>query len=202
MTPLHDCVRAWGTEQDRLGSELDESLSALEAFQRQLESWQTQLASERDTLESEQADWAAEQRSSQELTAEAEELQQQIDRLQTEATQREAEQGTATSEIAELRATLVASEQREQELSTQLDKQRQAFADQQARWDEDFRRMRELLDQQAAEGLAEVSLAEPQESGAASAAVDPVIEDPVLDSVLAQFGKLRQQQAGRRAGAT
>ncbi|MEM6331604.1 MAG: hypothetical protein AAF790_15335, partial [Planctomycetota bacterium] len=106
------------------------------------------------------------------------------------------------------RATL-----REAELEQALDRERAELAEQQARWDEDSRRLRERLARHVGRGAEPAgvdSKARGADAGPANAAdtgADPgdastivlAPPDPVLDSVLAQFGKLREQQAGRRA---
>lgn len=166
LEPLHDCVRSWSGEQERLANELDESFAAIEAFQRQLESWQKQLAEERAALEQEKRDWSSEKATGEELVGSVSSLKQELADTNT----------------------------RSQKLAQMLEAERQELAEQQKRWDDDFRRMRELLDEQA--GGGEMVAEAPE-----AATPEPLAEDPVIDSVLAQFGKLREQQAGRRAAS-
>lgn len=198
LEPLHDCVEQWCVEQDALEQDLSESLAALEAFQRQLDAWQTKLATEREQLQQdckrfndEQAAWRAENASSDEINNQLSAALAERERLREEGLEsaRRAEQ--FEEQATESQEKLEQTKRRVTELEETLQSERADMAHQQARWDEDFRRLRGLLAQQAKPA--------PQ-PGVAPQPAPAVAEDPVLDSVLAQFGKLRQQHAGRRSG--
>lgn len=82
------------------------------------------------------------------------------------------------------------------ELAESLDVEKRAFSHQQAVWTEELQRMRRLLEglaQRAAAPVVSMPLPTPAQVGATAAA-----EDPVLDSVMAQFAMLQKDVARRR----
>lgn len=205
LEPLSECVQSWTTEHSRIALEVAESLEALEGFQRQLDQWQAQLAEQREQLAAErqalaesQAEWTAERGTADEVDKQLVAAQAESDTLREQLAGEAQRADELQEQLAQNQSDLDRATRREAELTQALDRQRAERAEEQARWDEDFRRMRELLQHQ-------VDTSPPAETPPADPLREPeavAVADPVLDSVLAQFGKLREQQAGRRAGVT
>lgn len=203
--PLIACVQQWEEQHAQAEVDLAESLAAIEAFQRQLEDWQLQLATEREELENQRTEWETQQ---QQLANEEQSNAELSTQLTADLDQANSELEQANGELATLRGNLAkaieerddASKrsgemgrqlhealQREGEIASQLDLCRDELAE---------LRIQVGTAKPATTPAPIVDAGEPETSPPT-----PLASDPVLDSVLAQFGKLRQQRADRRANS-
>jgi len=222
---LRESLHEWQAEQELLAAEWSESLSALAAYQSHLDDWQHSLVEERDTLRREQ-DTLRQDRETLERERSAAELNQEKSSSQSNAQLAEARAKVA--QLSELLLTrteeLRLLDQNRAELTTELEvartttRQMAADADQQKKslelerlaWTEQLQHLRELLEQRAAAPITgyDYNDAEPPEPAqtapapprpAKAAGGDkPSTNNPVLGSIMEQFGKLRQQRATDR----
>lgn len=210
---LHiDCesIRAafheWRTEHDSFDAQLTESLSALAAYQSHLDAWQKQLAQDRDELrrareqfqrERDRTDGAqAGQEANSADAAELSEAREKISALSASLLARTEELRQMGERSSELAKELEVNRAREMELSKALEEQRQALEQERAHRAEELRTLERL--QQGADAVpsAENSAEKLAASaGVANGAQQHVSANPVLGSIVEQFGKLRQQRA-------
>jgi chromosome segregation ATPase len=183
-----ETFRQWDEARQPLDAELSESLAALAAFQSHLEAWQQELAGEREKLRlqseelnAERARLEREQGASQqdqaklaELTAELHASRDKVGALSTSLLSRTEELRVLDMRRTELATELDLSRAREKELKVALDEIKQS-------------REEERL--QATEATATT------ENRPAERHVEKHADNPVLASVMEQFGKLRQQRA-------
>lgn len=197
--PLHDCLDQWRAEQASVEADLAESFAALEGFQKSLDAWRYRLVTQEESLASqaqqladEQSAWTNEQGDRTELVAQIEASQQELNNQKAEFNAISAQLTEANGYVDTLVQEASVAKDKIAQLEADLEKQREESREQQSRWDEDFKRMRQMLDRrsEAREPATEAPAVAEEASTAA--------EDPVLDSVMAQFGKLRLQKAGRQ----
>jgi chromosome segregation ATPase len=114
----------------------------------------------------------------------------------------ERQRASLEQERAVLETELETLRQRVAELTQTIDQQKRALAEQQARWSEELRPIRRLMEM-IAKRLAKSDASPPAEtsSGASGAEADKAapVGDPVLESVLAQFEMLQRDVSRRRA---
>lgn len=197
----------WRTEHDSFDAQLTESLSALSAYQSHLDAWQKQLAQERDELrrareqfqrERSRTDGAqAGQEANSAEAAELSEAREKISALSASLLARTEELRQMGERSSELAKELEVNRAREVELSNALEEQRQALEQERAHRAEELRNLERL--QQGADAVpAGEKSAEKLAASAgvsASGAQQQASPNPVLGSIVEQFGKLRQQRA-------
>jgi chromosome segregation ATPase len=207
---IRDKFREWDEVQQPLDVELSESLAALAAFQSHLEGWQQELAREREELRAERARLGHDQSSSEssqkllnELTAELEGSREKSGQLSAMLLSRTEELRVLDGRRAELATELELAQIREKELKTALDETRKNLEQERSEAAAETQRLRELLESKVesenvsnAEDRATAAPVERQPSERPSESRPA--ENPVLASVMEQFGKLRQQRASER----
>jgi DNA repair exonuclease SbcCD ATPase subunit len=136
-----------------------------------------------------------------ELTVEVSELRDKISSLDVSLSDRTEELNAQTKRRDELVAELEASRAREKELQAALEERTRAYELEREKWETELRQIR---DEAASRGVAA------NDNAAAAAAPTPespspprggVVlpgDSPVLESIVQQFGKLRQQRATDR----
>ena len=206
-----DSIRAtfheWRAEHESFDAQLTESLAALAAYQSHLDAWQKQLAQERDELRQAREQFKHErgrtegahagQEPNSADAAELDAAREKISALSASLLARTEELRQMGERSSELTAELELNRVREQELSKALDEQKQALEQERAHRAEELRNLERLT--QGADGVP--SGEKSAEKLAASAGVpanggqQQVSANPVLGSIVEQFGKLRQQRA-------
>jgi septal ring factor EnvC (AmiA/AmiB activator) len=192
--PLRDWFNDLSATQSEVDRDMNESVAALEAYQSHLDHLQAELAAERAELDEQHASLAAERQrlaempagygNQEEQLAELGEAKKLISELRDLLLERTEELRRSESKRAELVSELQLGRSRQLELEKNHEAEKSQHLEQQLRWTEEFQRVSELLEVRSrGEGNAS--------AGASS--------DPVLGSILAQFGKLRRQAADRRA---
>jgi septal ring factor EnvC (AmiA/AmiB activator) len=164
---VRETFRVWHAEQESLDAQLSESLAALAAYQSHLDAWQQQLASERDAL-----------------CASREEF--------------ERERAAADKGNVELVTELEQFRARETDLKLALDEQKRLLEGERAKWTEELRQMRETLERRKEANQARSdspATIEPARPAARINSAESHGGNPVLGSIMEQFGKLRQQRA-------
>lgn len=192
IAPLRDWFAELSTTQSEVDRDLSESVAALEAYQKHLDRCQAELAAERAALEEQRAVLAAERQrlaetptgTKEEQLAELGEAKKLISELRDLLLERTDELRRSDSKRAELVNELQLARSRQLEFEKNMEAEKSQHLEQQLRWTEEFQRVSELL---------EVRTRGDGHSAAAASG------DPVLGSILAQFGKLRRQAADRRA---
>lgn len=192
IAPLRDWFDELSTAQCEVDRELNESVAALEAYQNHLDRCQLELATERAAIEEQRAAVAAERQrlaeapapTKEEQLAELGEAKKLISELRDLLLERTDELRRSDSKRSELVSELQHSRSRQLEIERNMETEKAQHLEQQLRWTEEFQRVSELLDVRA--------------RGDEHSAAEPT-SDPVLGSILAQFGKLRRQAADRRA---
>jgi chromosome segregation ATPase len=208
-----DKFRQWDAAQQPLDAELSESLAALAAFQSHLEAWQSELARERESLQTlgdelsaererlgcEQGTAQLDQTKLTELTTELHTSRDKVGALTTSLLSRTEELRVLDTRRAELATELELSRVREKELKVALDEIKQSREQERLQSTEETRRLRELLESrpEASDPLVQAERLETgtAEHRAAERHVEKQADNPVLASVMEQFGKLRQQRA-------
>lgn len=208
LASFHD----WQSEQDSLESQLSESLNALAAYQSQLDTWQLQLAGERvelqkarEQVEQDQAETENSRKSpSPELVAELRAARETIATLETRLVTSAEEARCSDSQRTEIETELALALARGDELNGALEEQRNLLDDERRRWTDEMQVLREML---ATRNEASQSFAHRVRQGK-SPVEDQVVtqlgtselvkNNPVLGSIVEQFGKLRQQRANER----
>lgn len=192
IAPLHDWFAELAAAQSDVDREFDESVAALEAYQSHLDHCQAALAAERASLEEERATLEAERQrlnetpvSEEAQLAELGEARKLISELRDLLLERTEELRRSDNKRSELVSELQQARSRQLELEKHVEVEKSQHLEQQLRWTEEFQRVSELLENRTGSKT---------ESGKESTA------DPVLGSIMAQFGKLRRQAADRRAG--
>jgi septal ring factor EnvC (AmiA/AmiB activator) len=180
---VRETFRAWSVEQESLDAQLAESLSALAAYQSHLDTWQQQLVRQRDELHNarEQFDRdraAAEQGQSQpstELAAELHSSREKIAALTASLLSRTDELRTMDIRRGELANELELARAREKELAAAIAEHKQTSEQEQLK--ENPHPQPATPPDRPTSGRGHFS------------------ENPVLGSIVEQFGKLRQQRA-------
>jgi chromosome segregation ATPase len=219
---IRETFREWNAERDSLDAELSESLAALEAYQLHLDTWQQQLARERDELQNAREQFerdrlSAETSLSESSAATITELhaaREKITALTTLLLNRTEELRTLDNRRAEAQTELELARARERELRAALDEQKRSVDDERSQWADELKHLREVIERQldapaVEEAIAAVELPAPlpQAPPAAAAPTNKTPsggtqsqprDNPLLGSIVEQFGKLRQQRAVER----
>ncbi len=201
--------RDWQAEQATLDAQLSESLDALAAYQSQLDTWQLQLAGERDELrqarEQLERDRAAadiiQAQPSAEALAELNASRDKISALTTNLLARTEELRSLDNSRAELVAELELARVRERDQATTLEELKRTAEQERIERNEELRHLREMQERrvEALDTDRQDSNRLPQSNADHVAAIpEPVKNNPVLGSIVEQFGKLRQQRATDR----
>lgn len=217
---IRDSFREWHAEQESLDGQLAESLSALTAYQSHLDAWQQQLAHERDELNRAREQFERERvvgettgaQSKTESTAELSAAQENIAALTSSLSARTEELHTLDNRRAELVTELDLARAHEKELKAALEEQKQAQDHERAQWAAELRHVRETSERgvEASELIRQDEVSEqptvsdpPRATGAIhpdrrANSANRLANNPVLSSIVEQFGKLRQQRATDR----
>jgi chromosome segregation ATPase len=193
---IHDSFRAWREQEDSLDGQLADSLVALEAYQSHLDAWQRELAAQRQLLDRERgqleqdrataSDYAARL---EKVSAELNDARNQVASLSKTLLERTEELRQLDGRRAELTTQLELARAREREWTAKIEQHPDG---QQSQWAEELKQLRELFERQMElADVAEVWDGEP----AQPPEEESVPASPVLGSIVAQFGKLRQQRA-------
>jgi septal ring factor EnvC (AmiA/AmiB activator) len=211
---VRETFRAWNTERESLDAQLNESLAALSAYQSHLDGWQQQLARERDELRAAREQLDRDRADAHETHAEssaavASELnaaREKITALTTLLLNRTEELRSLDNRRAEVQTELELARARERELKAALDEHTCSVEEERSQWAEELRQLREVVERQidapeVQEPAATVERpAPPAKTSAAGGGGAPALprQNPVLGSIVEQFGKLRQQRAVQR----
>jgi septal ring factor EnvC (AmiA/AmiB activator) len=210
---VRETIRTWNAERDSFDAQLNESLAALSAYQSHLDGWQQQLARERDELQAARErldlDRTTNERSQAESSAalvkELDAAREKITALTTLLLNRTEELRTLDNRRAEVQTDLELARARERELKAALDEYKQAAEHERSQWAEELRQLREVLEcqletsgvqDQAARAERPVVPVNTNSAGVGAHVIPR--ENPVLGSIVEQFGKLRQQRAVER----
>ena len=202
-TVVERSFREWQAEQAELEAQLVESLAALEAYQSNLDNWQRELAAERAELRELRAaielERSAEADQTQRLDAiviELAEAREKVNSLTTALLARTEELRGLDRDRDEASAALAVAQARESELTALLAAQQAVNESQRRQWESEAACARE-----EAERLSSLAAAGNQPESARncqSPTESRPAANPVLGSVMEQFGKLRQQRSMNR----
>jgi len=220
---IRETFQAWNAERDSLDSELSESLAALEAYQIHLDTWQQQLAREREELQNARGQFerdrlSADKNQSEASAATFSELhaaREKISALTTLLLNRTEELRTLDNRRAEAQTELELARARERELNAALDDHKRSVEQERSHRAEELKHLREVIERQleapVSEGpLAAVEISVPSPLQTTPPPASPASktpssgdqprphENPLLGSIVEQFGKLRQQRAVER----
>jgi chromosome segregation ATPase len=221
---VRETFLAWNAERDSLDTELSESLVALEAYQLHLDVWQQQLVDERHELQTAREQFelermSAEKNHSESSAATINELhaaREKITALTTLLLSRTEELRTLDNSRAEIQAELELTRAREREVRAALDDQKRSLDQERSQWSVELKHLREVIEHQldapavdepiaaveppaTAALLASPTYAAPASKTPSNGDAQPLPrENPVLGSIVEQFGKLRQQRAVER----
>jgi DNA repair exonuclease SbcCD ATPase subunit len=219
---IRQTFQAWNAERDSLDSELSESLAALEAYQIHLDTWHQQLAREREELQNARGQFerdrlSADKNQSEASAATISELhaaREKISALTTLLLNRTEELRTLDNRRAEAQTELELARARERDLTAALDDQKRSVEQERAHWAEELKHLREVIERQleapvseAPLAAAEIPVASPPQTTPPPASPPSKTpsgdqprsrENPLLGSIVEQFGKLRQQRAVER----
>jgi predicted nucleic acid-binding Zn-ribbon protein len=212
---VRQTFQAWNAERESLDSELSESLAALEAYQLHLDGWQQQLAREREELQAAREQFKRDQsvsdknhsESSAATITELHAAREKITGLTTLLLNRTEELRTLDNRRAEVQSELELSRGRERELKAAIDEQKRSVDQERSQWADELKQLRAVVECQMEKPVAnEPSGATDRPTNAAPAApthTPPTTnatqrENPLLGSIVQQFGKLRQQRAVER----
>jgi hypothetical protein len=213
---VRETFQAWNAERESLDSELSESLAALEAYQLHLDGWQQQLARERDELQAARGQFERDRSVSDKSHAESStatltELhaaREKITGLTTLLLNRTEELRTLDNRRAEVQTELELSRARERELKAAIDEQKRSVDQERSQWSDELKQLRAVVECQ----LEKPVVNEPAASSERPTHATPTPtapahtppsnatqrENPLLGSIVQQFGKLRQQRAVER----
>jgi DNA repair exonuclease SbcCD ATPase subunit len=221
---IRETFQEWNAERDSLDTELSESLAALEAYQLHLDVWHQHLARERDELKTAREQFerdrlSAEKNHSESSAATITELhaaREKITALTTLLLSRTEELRALDNSRAEAQTELELARAREREVKAALDDHKRSLDHERSQWAVELKNLREVIERQleaphveepiaAAEQPAPVALS-PTPPPAAPASKTPSNggaqslprDNPLLGSIVEQFGKLRQQRAVER----
>jgi septal ring factor EnvC (AmiA/AmiB activator) len=200
---IRQTLHEWRAEQETFDAQLTESLSALAAYQSHLDAWQKQLANEREQLRTAREQFQHErdrtdgaQAGLDPNSAEAAELsaaREKISALSASLLARTEELRQLDERRSELAAELELNRVREKELAKALEEQRQTLEQERAHRAEELRNLERLT--QGAQGDSPSENSANNLAAASGRGPQQVNENPVLGSIVEQFGKLRQQRA-------
>jgi septal ring factor EnvC (AmiA/AmiB activator) len=221
---VRETFEAWNAERDSLDTELSQSLVALEAYQSHLDSWQLQLAAERGELQAAREQFELEQTSAEKnnsessaaTIAELHAAREKITALTTLLLSRTEELRTLDNSRAETQTELELSRAREREAKAALEEQKRSLDHERSQWSVELKQLREAIENQLDASAAEEPVAAvdrpapvvlptaptpapPTNNIPTSGGAQPLPgENPLLGSIVEQFGKLRQQRAIER----
>ena len=216
---LRESFCEWQSEQEALDAEWSESLAALTAYQSHLDAWQQELVEERESLRREREAWERNEeatklvrdQSASQANAQLAEAREKISLLSEQLLSRTEELRVLDQRRAELTIDLELARVHAKELAADVDEQKQTFERERSAWTEQLRQMHELLELRAATpvtGYDDVIAAaaerpappapRPPKAIASVSGEKPSPNNPVLGSIMEQFGKLRQQRANDR----
>jgi septal ring factor EnvC (AmiA/AmiB activator) len=221
---VRETFQAWNAERESLDSELSESLAALEAYQANLDAWHQQLACEREELQNArdqfERDRALDDKNQSEASAatiaELHAAREKISALTTLLLNRTEELRTLDNRRAEAQTELELARARERDLNAALEDHKRSVEQERTHWAQELKHLREVIERQldapsAEKPIAAVESSVPSEPKAAPAPAAPpskvpsnggsqtvTKENPLLGSIVEQFGKLRQQRAVER----
>jgi chromosome segregation ATPase len=208
---LRATLHEWRVGSQSLEAQLSESMAALAAYQSHLDAWQQQLAHERERLRQEQEQLAHErtaaresntghEHASAEAGTEVAEAREKISALSASLLTRTEELRQMDERRSQLASELEMNQVREKELVAALEEQRRTLEVERSHRAEELRNLEKL--QLSAEGAgpgqatSDNALAALEQSGRPAAeAGQQINENPVLGSIVEQFGKLRKQRA-------
>lgn len=221
--PIHECFQQWREEQDSLDEQVLESLDSLEDYHSRLESWQRevgdeldQLQRERDRLEHDRADVHECEEQFDVLTEELNEARRQVTKMTQELLSRTDELRDLDKKRAELATELEQAKGRDREFTASLEEQKRWMDEQRNHWTEELKDLRQLVEQRPAAADHGDSTKKPvrnKDSASQDEADKPKddapdaddsttgetsTDNPVLGSIVAQFGKLRRQRSEGR----
>jgi DNA repair exonuclease SbcCD ATPase subunit len=220
---IRQTFQAWNAERNSLDSELSESLAALEAYQIHLDTWHQQLAREREELQNARGQFerdrlSADKNQSEASAATISELhaaREKISALTTLLLNRTEELRTLDNRRAEAQTELELARARERELNAALDDHKRSVEQERSHWAEELKHLREVIERQLEAPVSEVPMAAVEISVPSPPQTTPAPalpasktpssgdqprprENPLLGSIVEQFGKLRQQRAVER----
>jgi hypothetical protein len=221
---VRETFQAWNAERNSLDTELGESLVALEAYQLHLDGWQQQLAEERDELQNAREQFEIERMSAEKhhsessaaTIAELHAAREKITALTTLLLSRTEELRALDNCRAETQTELELARAREHEVKAALEDHKRSVDHERSQWAVELKHLREVIERQlevpevgepiaAIEPPAPAALpvtptpAGPANKTPASGGAQPLPqENPLLGSIVEQFGKLRQQRAVER----
>jgi chromosome segregation ATPase len=177
--PFTDCFRQWRADEQEFAAELEDSLAALDAYQAHLDHWARELAAERNTFQRDCSEWEhrkqAREQQLEALSAELADAREQIVKLTNDL----------TSKINELRGV----EKMRADLAQEVDRLRSEI-------------QHTVVDQQSLPVDRPPQQPQPVADNPVTKNTAPspirLSNNPVIGSVVAQFDKLRQQQAEGR----
>ena len=210
---IRQTFQAWNAERESLDSGLSESLAALEAYQLHLDGWQQQLARDRDELQTVREQFERDRsvsdknhaESSAATVAELHAAREKITALTTLLLSRTEELRTLDNRRAEVQTELELSRARERELKAAIDDQKRSTDDERTEWAEELKQLRDVLERQLEAPVVDEPVATTQRQApthAANTSNGTHSENPLLGSIVEQFGKLRQQRATERKAHT
>jgi septal ring factor EnvC (AmiA/AmiB activator) len=207
-----DSIRAtlheWRAGKESLDAQLAESLSALAAYQSHLDAWQQQLAKEREELrqarEQFEKDRSAtgesstgQERAPTEPGTELAEAREKISALSASLLARTEELRQMDERRTQLASELEMNQAREKELVAALEEQKRTLEQERTHRAEELRNLDRLKGSTDAEAQpsSDKAVASLEQTGRPSATSGQMNENPVLGSIVEQFGKLRKQRA-------
>jgi chromosome segregation ATPase len=208
---LRESFREWQAEQESLEAEWNESLAALVAFQSHLDGWQKELAEQRDQLRHERESWEEERssanselgQSAAQSNTQLAEAREKITLLSQQLVARTEELRVLDQRRAELATELEVARAQAKSHAADAEQQKRALEQERSAWVKQLQQMRELLEVRAAAPVTGYDdVVRPPAEPAATPPPRPrpasdkqPTNNPVLGSIMEQFGKLRQQRA-------
>jgi chromosome segregation ATPase len=220
-TLVHECeslrakLHEWRAGNESLETQLSESMAALTAYQSHLDAWQKQLAHEREKLRKEQEQFehqraatrdaqTGHEHNSAEPGSELADAREKISTLSASLLARTEELRQTDERRSQLASELEMGQVREKELVAALEEQKRSLEQERAHRAEELRNLEKLTHSagDGAQSTSEDSLTALEQSGrpAGNTGQQQINENPVLGSIVEQFGKLRKQRAMDRQG--
>lgn len=205
---VRDCLTQLAESHDQVADFLRELFRQLEdlwgQMLRQERAWQAQHQQGCKELKRQAAELQRQQKA---LEAERQRLQAEMERALEAEHQRQAQaQAEETRQREALENELELVRMRAAELAESLAEQSRQIAQERAQWSEELKRMRRLLEtlvrSRPAPATGDEVQPPPAEPPRAAGASRDSGEDPVLNSVMAQFQMLQKDLARRRRNGT
>jgi chromosome segregation ATPase len=221
---IRETFREWNAQRDSLDAELNDSVAALEAYQLHLDAWHQQLARERGELQNARQQFERDRESTEKSLSEASEAtiaelhaaREKITTLTALLLNRTEELRTLDNRRAEAQTELELARARERDLKAALDDHKRSVDQERLQWAAELKHLREVIQRQLDAPAVEKVVAAakhpvpsaPQATSAPAAPANKTSssgnaqpatrENPLLGSIVGQFGKLRQQRAVER----